>query len=78
VHGYAQKHHEKPDVKNRSNLLEIYLVSICEFHSSHKTELHQVQIRDRQLALAIGVPMVINDLDCDVEELTFNDFQMSL
>lgn len=31
-------------------------------------------MRDRQIALAMGVPMVINDLDFDVEELTLDDF----
>jgi hypothetical protein len=31
-------------------------------------------IRDRQLCLSTGTPMVINDLDHDVEELTMDDF----
>ncbi|KIW20219.1 hypothetical protein PV08_00794 [Exophiala spinifera] len=31
-------------------------------------------IRDRQISLSIGVPVTINDLDCDVEPLTQDDF----
>ncbi|KIN07227.1 hypothetical protein OIDMADRAFT_108224, partial [Oidiodendron maius Zn] len=31
-------------------------------------------IQDRQLVLIVGVPIVINDLDCDVEDLTLDDF----
>ena len=32
------------------------------------------QIRDRQLASGMGKPMMIDDRDCDVEELTVDDF----
>ena len=32
------------------------------------------QTRDRQVVLAVGAPMVINDLDCDIEDLTMDDF----
>ncbi|KIV76821.1 hypothetical protein PV11_08681 [Exophiala sideris] len=32
-------------------------------------------IRDRQVSLSTGTPMVINDLDHDVEDLTVDDFQ---
>ncbi|CAM1509691.1 Fc.00g000260.m01.CDS01 [Cosmosporella sp. VM-42] len=31
-------------------------------------------IRDRQISFAIGVPMIINELDCDVEDPTPEDF----
>ncbi|KAI1610996.1 fungal-specific transcription factor domain-containing protein [Exophiala viscosa] len=31
-------------------------------------------IRDRQVCLSTGPPMSINDLDCDVEDLTMEDF----
>ncbi|KIV93367.1 hypothetical protein, variant [Exophiala mesophila] len=44
----------------------------------HKAQWKRVwwclYMRDRQIALAMGVPMVINDLDFDVEELTLDDF----
>ena len=33
-----------------------------------------VQIRDRQLCFSMGVPVVVNDQDYDVEELTMDDF----
>lgn len=33
-----------------------------------------MKICDRQMSLCLGIPMVINDLDCDVEELNHNDF----
>lgn len=33
-----------------------------------------LQIRDRQLCFSMGVPVVINDADYDVEELTMDDF----
>jgi hypothetical protein len=32
------------------------------------------QISDRQVSMAVGAPMVINDLDCDVEDLEMKDF----
>ena len=32
------------------------------------------QIRDRQIALSIGTPMIINDQDCDIEPLTVEHF----
>jgi hypothetical protein len=37
---------------------------------------HQLtkQVRDRQIAISTGTPMVINDLDYDVEELVVQDF----
>lgn len=32
-------------------------------------------IRDRQISLSAGAPMIINDLECDIEELTVEDLQ---
>lgn len=37
-------------------------------------EAYIFKIRDRQVSLAMGIPMVINDLDSDIEDLTQNDF----
>lgn len=36
--------------------------------------LRNIKIRDRQLALIIGVPMVINELECNADDLTLDDF----
>lgn len=32
------------------------------------------QIRDRQVSLCLGMPMIINDDDCTLEALTVEDF----
>jgi len=32
------------------------------------------QISDRQVSMGVGAPMIINDLDCDVEDLEIEDF----
>lgn len=33
-------------------------------------------MRDRQIASALGKPLMINDQDCDVELLTLDDFEI--
>ena len=48
------------------------MVSICKCESVSWVWLTG-KIRDRQLCLSTGTPMVINDLDHDVEELTMDD-----
>jgi hypothetical protein len=49
------------------------VVSICEYLRDKMNWLTR-KIRDRQLCLSTGTPMVINDLDHDVEELSMEDF----
>ncbi len=34
-----------------------------------------LQSRDAQLSNALGKPLIINDLDCDVERLSLDDFE---
>lgn len=33
------------------------------------------QSRDSQLSSGVGKPLIINDLDCDVEPLSMDDFE---
>lgn len=37
--------------------------------------LTTTQSRDRQIAIALGKPFQIRDVDCDVEPLTLDDFE---
>ncbi|EXJ93265.1 hypothetical protein A1O1_01657 [Capronia coronata CBS 617.96] len=54
--------------------------SIDKSHMALDTKAHWkrvwwcLYIRDRQVSLSAGTPSLINDLDCDVEELTLEDF----
>ena len=77
MYGNAPEYTEQQDGTRSQKPLETNLVdSLCEFHefSSCNCLLSILQIRDRQTSLSVGTPMVINDLDCDAEELTVDDF----
>ncbi len=50
------------------------VVSLCEYVSSDKKPQLKGQVRDRQIAISTGTPMVINDQDHDVEGLVEQDF----
>jgi hypothetical protein len=49
---------------------------ICTFYEQRSTGLFSnvIKCRDRQMASALGKPMMIQDVDCDVEPITLDDF----
>lgn len=46
----------------------IYVPDIMYLTNRH------LKIRDRQVAISAGAPMIINDMDCDIELLSPEDF----
>lgn len=56
----------------------LYVSVLAFFRLLGKTSLgpyaKRLQIRDRQVSLCLGMPMIINDDDCTLEDLTLEDF----
>ena len=50
------------------------MVSLCRSTALLAVYLLKAKIRDRQVSLSTGTPMIINDLDCDIEPLDLEDF----
>lgn len=42
---------------------------------SYTDQLLILQSRDSQLASGVGKPLIINDMDCDVDQLSMDDFE---
>ena len=77
VYGIAPQHEGQQDAATEQATLEAYLVvPIRKLWDLQELNLANfAKIRDRQVSLAVGAPMVINDLDCDIEDLAPEDFE---
>ena len=47
---------------------------ICKSINYLRDSTNMKKCRDRQIASALGKPMMIQDVDCDVEPITLDDF----